>query len=166
MGDPRVWVNLAPRCLAWEGLVDAVATALTEAGVAPDRLVLEVTDGAITMAGVAEARLAALRDLGAGVAIDDFGAGQSSLGRLKALPLDVLKIDRAFVAAIVDDERDRAIVRAVVALGDNLGLTSTAEGIETREQLAVPRRPGCRLAQGYLFARPMPAAEVPAWLAA
>ena len=165
-GDLRIWVNLAPRCLAWDGLVDAVAAALAEAGTAPDRLVLEVTEGAIAAAGIAEARLAALRLLGVGVAVDDFGAGHSSLGRLKALPLDLLKIDRAFVTGIAADERDRAIVRTVVALGDNLGLTPTAEGIETREQLAALRRLGCRLAQGYLFARPMPAADLPAWLAA
>lgn len=164
VGDLRVWVNLAPRCLAWDGLVDAVASALAETGVAPGRLVLELTESTIAGVEAAEQRLAALRLLGVGIAVDDFGAGHSSLGRLKALPLDVLKIDRAFVSGIVDDQRDRAIVRTVVALGSNLGLTATAEGIETDEQLRVLRRLGCALVQGYLFARPMPAPQLEAWL--
>jgi EAL domain len=99
-----------------------------------------------------------------GIAVDDFGAGHSSLARIKALPLDALKIERAFVAEVADDERDRAVVRCVVALGDSLGLTTTAEGIETGEQLRALRRLGCTLAQGYLFARPMPAPELEAWL--
>ena len=163
-GDLRVWVNLAPRCLAWAGLVDAVASALAEADVPPGRLILELTESTIAGGEVAERRLAALRRLGVGIAIDDFGAGHSSLGRLKALPLSVLKIDRGFVSGIVDDERDRAIVRTVVALGGNLGLTTTAEGIETAEQLRVLRRLGCALVQGYLFARPMPAPQLEAWL--
>jgi diguanylate cyclase (GGDEF)-like protein len=163
-GDLRIWVNLAPRCLAWDGLVDTVAGTLAHAQVPARQLVLEVTESTIASERAAEARLAALRRLGVAIAIDDFGAGHSSLGRLKALPLDVLKIDRAFVAEIVEDERNRAIVRTVTALGRNLGLTATAEGIETAEQLRVLRRLGCSLVQGYLFARPMPAPMLGRWL--
>ena len=157
LGDLRIWVNMAPHCLAWDGFVDTVAGTLARAQVSASQLVLELTESTIASERAAEARLAALRRLGVAIAIDDFGAGHSSLGRLKALPLDVLKIDRAFVAEIVEDERDRAIVRTVAALGANLALTTTAEGIETPEQLRVLRRLGCSLVQGYLFARPMPA---------
>jgi len=153
-GDLRVWVNLAPHCLAWDGLVDAVATALAEAGTAPDRLVLEVTEGAIAAAGIAEARLAALRLLGVGVAVDDFGAGHSSLGRLKALPLDVLKIDRAFVAGLAHDEHDSAIVHTVVSLARALGLRTTAEGIEDQSQWGLLAQLGCDQGQGFVFSRP------------
>jgi diguanylate cyclase (GGDEF)-like protein len=165
-GDLKVWVNLAPRCLASEGLVEMVAAALAERGVEPGRLVLELTESAIAGIRTTEARLTALRMLGVGIAVDDFGTGHSSLARLKALPLDVLKIDRTFVADVAIDEREQAIVRTVLALGDNLGLATTAEGVETIEQLRVLRRLGCVLAQGHLFARPMAAAEVPVWLAA
>jgi diguanylate cyclase (GGDEF)-like protein len=164
VGDLRIWVNLAPRCLAWDGLVDTVAGTLAHSDVAPRQLVLELTESTIASERAAEARLAALRRVGVAIAIDDFGAGHSSLGRLKALPLDVLKIDRAFVAEIVEDERDRAIVQTVAALGANLHLTTTAEGIETADQLRVLRRLGCSLVQGYLFARPMPAAMLGPWL--
>ncbi len=164
LGDLRIWVNMAPRCLAWDGFVDTVAATLAHAEVPARQLVLELTESTIASERAAEARLAALRRLGVAIAIDDFGAGHSSLGRLKALPLDVLKIDRAFVAEIVEDERDRAIVRTVAALGANLALTTTAEGIETPEQLRVLRRLGCTLVQGYLFARPMPAPVVGQWL--
>jgi EAL domain-containing protein (putative c-di-GMP-specific phosphodiesterase class I) len=143
-----------------------VAAALAERGVEPGRLVLELTESAIAGIRTTEARLTALRMLGVGIAVDDFGTGHSSLARLKALPLDVLKIDRTFVADVAIDEREQAIVRTVLALGDNLGLATTAEGVETIEQLRVLRRLGCVLAQGHLFARPMAAAEVPVWLAA
>ena len=164
VADLRVWVNLAPRCLAWEGLVDTVAGTLAQEGVPARRLVLELTESTLAGERAAEFRLAALRRLGVAIAIDDFGAGHSSLGRLKALPLDMLKIDRAFVTEIVESERDRAIVRTVTALGDNLNLTTTAEGIETPDQLRILRRLGCALVQGYLFARPMPAPMLSQWL--
>ena len=101
--------------------------------------------------------MAALRRLGVRVAIDDFGAGYSSLARLRDLPLDVLKIDRAFLAA--RSPKGEAILRAVVELGRSLGLPTVAEGVETAEQLGLLRRVGRGLAQGYLIARPMPAAE-------
>jgi diguanylate cyclase (GGDEF)-like protein/PAS domain S-box-containing protein len=165
-GDLKIWVNLAPRCLASEGLVEMVAAALAERGADPGQLVLELTESTIAGVRTAEARLSALRLLGVGIAVDDFGTGHSSLGRLKALPIDVLKIDRTFVADVAADDRERAIVLTVVALGNNLGLATTAEGVETREQLKVLRRLGCALAQGHLFARPMAAAELADWLMA
>ena len=102
-----------------------------------------------------------MRQLGLKVAIDDFGIGYSSLGRLAALPVDVLKIDRSFV---IDMGTSATGVVQIVALGQQLGLVTTAEGVETLEQLTELRRLGCRLVQGYLIARPMPAADLGQWL--
>jgi EAL domain-containing protein (putative c-di-GMP-specific phosphodiesterase class I) len=162
-GELKIWVNLAPRCVASSGLVDAVAAALAQTGVPADRLVLELTEGALAGTRSGEANLAALRRLGVAIAIDDFGAGSSSLGQLKALPVDMLKIDRTLVSMTVAGERDRAVVRSIIALGASLGLATSAEGIETLEQLRIMRRLGCNLVQGYLFARPMAGSELSGW---
>jgi diguanylate cyclase (GGDEF)-like protein len=164
LGELKIWVNLAPRCVASDGLVDTVATALAQTGVPARQLVLELTEWALAGTRSGEANLAALRRLGVAIAIDDFGAGHSSLGRLKALPLDVLKIDRTLVSAVTAGERDRAIVRTIVALGASLGLATSAEGIETLDQLRLLRRLGCSLVQGYLFAQPMAGPHLSDWL--
>jgi diguanylate cyclase (GGDEF)-like protein len=166
VADLPMWVNLAPRCLRWDGLTDAVGHELAAADVRPDRLVLEVTEGSIVDLERAEGRIHALRRLGVSLALDDFGTSYSSLGRLRALRMDVVKIDRTFISGLVRNERDRAVVRTMVALGENLGLTPTAEGVETSEQLRVLRNLGCIWAQGYLFAPPMPAQDMAVWLAA
>jgi EAL domain-containing protein (putative c-di-GMP-specific phosphodiesterase class I) len=136
------------------------------ADVPPNRLVLEVTERSFVDLERAENRINALGLLGISLALDDFGTSYSSLGRLRALPVDVVKIDRSFISELTRDERDRAVVRTMVALGENLGLTPTAEGVETSEQLRVLRRLGCVWAQGHWFARPMPAQELPSWLVA
>lgn len=161
----RIWVNLAPHCVASNSLVDAVATVLAETNVPAHRLVLELTEWAIAGSRCGEANLAALRKLCVVIAIDDFGAGHSSLGRLKALPLDALKIDGTLVSVVAAGERDRAIVRTIVALGASLGLATSAEGIETLEQFRTMRRLGCSFVQGYLFAEPMTGPELGDWLA-
>jgi diguanylate cyclase (GGDEF)-like protein len=166
VGDRPVWVNLASRCLRWDGLAEIVASELVAAGVPPSRLMLEVTESSFVDLERAEGRIKALRRLGVGLALDDFGTGYSSLGRLRGLPMDVVKIDRTFVGDLAADARDRALVRTMVALGENLGLTPTAEGVETSAQLRELRRCGCVWAQGYLIARPMPPDDLPAWLAA
>ena len=106
--------------------------------------------------------LDALRRMGVRVGIDDFGAGYSSLARLRDLPLDVLKIDRAFLAAPGD--RGEAILGAITGSARSMGLPTVAEGVETAEQFRLLRRVGASCAQGFLLARPMPAAQVPAWL--
>lgn len=164
VADLRVCVNLAPRCLRWEGLVDAVAASLAGSDAAPDRLVLEVGEDALADLAPVGSRVRALRLLGVDVALDGFGASSVSLSRLRRLPLSLLKIDRGFIADLAREERDRAILRTIVALGRNLGLKPTAHGIETAEQLAILRRLGCVWGQGFLFARPMPAAALSAWL--
>ncbi|MGD9511275.1 MAG: putative bifunctional diguanylate cyclase/phosphodiesterase [Geminicoccaceae bacterium] len=165
LDDLKIWVNLAPRCVVSGGLVDAVAAALAQSGVPAHRLVIELTEGALAGGRSGEANLAALRRLGVAIAIDDFGVGHSSLGRLKALPVDILKIDRALVSMVAAGERDRAVVRSIAAFGASLGVTTSAEGIETLEQLRTVRRLGCNLVQGYLFARPMAGPELSEWYA-
>ena len=164
--DLPVWVNLAPACLRWDGLLDAVTAALAEAGVAPSRLVLEVTENSFVDLERAASLVDQLRRLGVRVALDDLGASYSSLGRLRALPMDVVKIDRSFIGGLARDQRDRAVVQAMVTLGESLGLTPVAEGVETGEQLRVLRGFGCPWAQGHLFAPPLPPEQLAAWLAA
>jgi EAL domain-containing protein (putative c-di-GMP-specific phosphodiesterase class I) len=166
IADLPVWVNLASSCLRWEGLLDAVTGELANAGVAPGRLVLEVTENSFVDLDRAASLGGDLRALGVRLALDDFGASYSSLGRLRALPMDVVKIDRSFIAGLARDPRDRAVVQAMVTLGENLGLTPLAEGVETAEQLAMLQGFGCSWAQGHLFAPPLPPEQLAPWLAA
>jgi EAL domain-containing protein (putative c-di-GMP-specific phosphodiesterase class I) len=134
---------------------------LVAAGLEPGGLCLEITESAVMDdAQSAAESLRALRQLGVSLAIDDFGTGYSSLGYLKRFPIDTLKVDRAFVDGLGEDPEDSAIVAAVVSLGHALGVRVAAEGVETPEQLAELRRLGCDEAQGYYFARPVPAATL------
>jgi diguanylate cyclase len=105
-----------------------------------------------------------LHELGIGLAVDDFGTGYSSLSYLKVLPVDEVKIDRAFVAEVANDDRDAAIVRSVAELGRNLGLRVVAEGVEDEDGWQRLQELGCDMAQGYLLCRPIPAGELSAWL--
>jgi EAL domain-containing protein (putative c-di-GMP-specific phosphodiesterase class I) len=109
--------------------------------------------------------LARLAMAGVRISVDDFGQGQTSLGYLSTLPLHELKIDKSFVGDLPDNPAHVAIVRSVVDLGHNLALQVVAEGVETRETVALLTATGCDIAQGYLLARPMPAADLPSWLA-
>lgn len=161
-----VWLNIAPRCFGWKGLVPIVVEELARNGVDPGGLVLEITEGAFADFEKAARATAELRELGVEVALDDFGAGFSSLARLKTLPLGVLKIDRAFVEQLGEDRRDRAIIGTVVALARSLGAVVLAEGVESRGQLDQLAGLGCDLAQGYFFAPPMPAAAMLDWVEA
>jgi predicted signal transduction protein with EAL and GGDEF domain len=157
-----VSVNLSTRQLQDAALCAAVEAAL-RCGLAPGLLTLEIPEGALADDADTEATLHRLRSIGVRLSVDDFGAGYSSLGRLRSLPVDELKIDRSFIDPLRTDPDD-AVVEAVLALGERLGLVVVAEGIETREQAARLQALGCRFAQGYHFARPGPASEVVAWV--
>jgi diguanylate cyclase (GGDEF)-like protein/PAS domain S-box-containing protein len=154
-------VNVSARQLQQPGLVDDVRRALAGSGLDPAVLTLEITESVLAERGDdAAATLDAVKALGVRLALDDFGTGYSSLSRLQYLPVDELKIDRSFVQSI-DSGADRAaLVRAIVELGRALELTTVAEGIEHAGQVAALQRVGCRLGQGFHFARPLAAAEL------
>ncbi len=155
-----VEVNLSPRQIDHPDVVAAVERALGASGADPERLTLEITESAL----MDDARgtlgvLHALKDLGVSLAIDDFGTGYSSLAYLRRFPLDVLKIDKSFVAGL-GDPGGSAIVGAVVGLAHALGLVVIAEGVETERQAEELSRLGCDFAQGYLFSKPLAATEL------
>jgi diguanylate cyclase (GGDEF)-like protein len=162
-------VNVSPVHLATGTLVDDVRAALSGSGLAPDRLVVEVTESTLVgNPGSAADQLGALRELGTRVAIDDFGAGYSSLSAVAALPADVLKVDRTLVAVLspVTGSAAEAVLTAAAALGSSLHMHVVAEGVETAEQLDLVRRAGCGFVQGFLFSRPLPADRLRAVLQA
>jgi EAL domain-containing protein (putative c-di-GMP-specific phosphodiesterase class I) len=160
-GALRVAVNLSVQQLANPALVGEVELALRDYGLPPELLVLELTESAVMRDVITAAqRLDALKTLGVRIAVDDFGEGHSSLAYLASLPLDVLKIPKAFVDPIAAPDGNVALVRAIVELARSFGLRTVAEGIEERGQMEPLQRLGCDLAQGYLFARPASAAAV------
>jgi diguanylate cyclase (GGDEF)-like protein len=153
-----VAVNLSTRCLLDADLPDMVGRLLAVHGVPAQLLRLEVTESAVMGDGArCMAVLQRLRDLGVRLSIDDFGTGYSSMAYLRRLPVDELKIDRSFVMGMTTDPQDAVLVRTAIDLGHNLGLTVVAEGVEGAEHVAALRELGCDIAQGYHFARPMPA---------
>jgi diguanylate cyclase (GGDEF)-like protein/PAS domain S-box-containing protein len=153
--EASVAVNLSARQLAQPDVVEVVAEALRASALAPERLCLELTESAVLEAGGADT-LHRLKALGIRLALDDFGTGWSSLAHLRAFPIDVLKLDRAFVSGLGHEPQDLAIARAVIGLGHALGVRCVAEGVETAAQLAVLEELGCDTGQGYLFAAPAP----------
>jgi len=158
LGRMNIAVNVSARQLADDSFPKTVAGALEESGLDPDKLWLEITESTLMSHGESTiALLRSLRNLGVHLAIDDFGIGYSSLSYLKRFPVETLKIDRSFVEAIDQDSGDIAIVRAIIALGDSLGLSVIAEGVERHAQADELRALGCFLAQGYLYCRPQPA---------
>jgi diguanylate cyclase (GGDEF)-like protein/PAS domain S-box-containing protein len=157
----NISVNVSATQLADHGFPDQVADAIEESGVDPDRLWLELTESTLMRdADEAVVVLRAFRDLGLHIEIDDFGTGYSSLSYLQRFPVESLKIDRSFVAELDQRSDNAAIVRAIIGLGDSLGLPIIAEGVERRAQVDTLRALGCHLAQGYLFGRPMSAHDL------
>ena len=163
----RVAVNLSPRQFRQKQLVVMVEQALRDSGLPPSLLELELTEGMLMHhADETVQTLEQLHEMGVRLAIDDFGTGYSSLSYLKRFPIHTLKIDRSFVQDLSHDPDDAAIVTAIIAMARGLDLSVTAEGVETEEQAAFLRSLSCRLAQGFHFGRPMPAAEFVQRLAA
>lgn len=154
-------VNLSPAQFKSRNLVPMVVSALATSGLPAARLELEITELVLLQDNEgAFAVLHQLRDLGIKIAMDDFGTGYSSLGYLRSFPFDKIKIDQSFIRDLPTKQDSVAIIRAVVGLSSSLGITTTAEGVETKEQLASVTAEGCNEVQGYLFSRPQPAAEV------
>jgi len=162
--DIKVAVNLSPVQFQSDGLVRAVRSALDASGLPPRRLELEITESALLNDSNKVLRmLHELRDLGVEIALDDFGTGYSSLSYLRSFPFDKIKIDQSFVRELSRRTDCLAIVQSVVQLAQKLGMTTTAEGVETLEQLDQVRETGCTQAQGYYFDRPKPASELAQW---
>jgi diguanylate cyclase (GGDEF)-like protein len=156
----KVFVNVSSRQLQDDELVHDVSDALAESHIEPGGLALELTESAVSENLEQTAHtLRRLKAMGVWLAVDDFGVGYSSLGLLRHLPLDALKIDRSFVARMLDGPEDEAIVSAVVTLAKALRLQIVAEGVERHDQLERLRELGCDVAQGFYFARPLPARE-------
>jgi diguanylate cyclase (GGDEF)-like protein/PAS domain S-box-containing protein len=158
------WVNLSGKQLSAGGVSQLVRAALESEALPAELLGLEVTETAIVVGGVAgeraRAELEEVHDLGVRIAIDDFGTGFSSLGHLRSFPVDVLKVDRSFVQGIEHDAKDAAITANLTSLAHALGLVAVAEGVESEGQMASVRELGCDVAQGFLFAHPVPADEM------
>lgn len=160
-----VAVNLSPRQFRDPNLVNFIEQALLQAGLTGDALELEITEGVLMNgdANIHEA-LAEISALGINIAMDDFGTGYSSLNYLRKYPFDVLKIDHSFISDITENDTDRELVNATIAMAHSLGLKVVAEGVETKEQLALLASQGCEIAQGYLFSKAVTADEITAML--
>ncbi len=162
---PRVAVNLSPRQFDDPDLADHIEGIITAAGADKAWLELEITESAAMQQPERAIQiLRQLRQRGLQVAMDDFGTGHSSLAMLCTLPLNVLKLDRSFVQQLPDSETDAAVAGAVVSLARQLRLAVVAEGVETPGQQQFLADLGCDMLQGYLYARPLPAAEFEAWV--
>jgi diguanylate cyclase (GGDEF)-like protein len=160
-GDVRIAVNVSPVQLKRQDLAQQVMSALAATELAPNRLEIEITES--TFIQNVESTLATLHrlhKLGVRISMDDFGTGHSSLSHLRSFPFDKLKIDRSFIEGLSDDGESGAIVRAIIALAGCLHMTTTAEGVESEEQRRAVKASGCTEMQGYLFSRPVAAADI------
>ena len=164
-GDARtesltIAVNISALQLQQSNFVETIQSVLRRTGANPQRLKLELTES-LLVADIESTitKMRALKAIGVGFSLDDFGTGFSSLSYLKRLPLEQLKIDRSFVTDILTDVNDAAIARIVIALAESLGLTVIAEGVETEAQREFLARERCAAYQGFLFSRPLPVAE-------
>jgi diguanylate cyclase (GGDEF)-like protein len=157
----KLAINLSPLQFGKSDLAGIVSGALVDSGLAPQRLELEITESVLLQHNEDNlATLHRLKQLGASIVLDDFGTGYSSLTYLHMFPFDKIKIDRSFVHKLSTSAECAAIVCAVIGLGGSLGIETVAEGVETAEQFALLRVAGCSQAQGYLFSRPVPAAQL------
>ncbi|MDN0076781.1 EAL domain-containing protein [Crenobacter sp. SG2303] len=162
---PAVSVNLSPKNFHHLGLPRLIADILRQHGLSPTDLTLEMTES-VLMDGSPEtlSTISALHEQGVRLSIDDFGTGYSSLGYLHRLPVDELKLDKRFVHDLDNDEAARALTHAIIRIGESLHLTVVAEGVESETQRCFLAKSGCQVAQGYLFARPMPVEALERWM--
>jgi EAL domain-containing protein (putative c-di-GMP-specific phosphodiesterase class I) len=159
--DLRVAVNVSPVQFRNKNLVSAVMSALAASGLRSNRLELEITETVLMHNNDATlAVLHQLRSMGVRISMDDFGTGYSSLSYLRSFPFDKIKIDQSFVRDLIAKPDSIAIIRAVAGLGQSFGMTTTAEGVETQEQLDQMRIEGCTEVQGFFYGKPMPASEI------
>jgi diguanylate cyclase (GGDEF)-like protein len=157
----KVAVNLSPAQFKQNDLVGVIKAALDDAGLPPQRLELEITESVLLENNRDNlAVLHEIKKLGVAIVLDDFGTGYASLTYVRMFPFDRIKIDRSFIQNMTQDAASAAIVSAVAGLGRNLDIVTTAEGVETREQLELVRAAGCQYVQGYLFSRPVPLSEL------
>ena len=161
-----VAVNVSPLQIRSPGFSAAVASALSQAGLAGSRLVAEITENVLIKdAPQANAVLQEIKKLGAKIALDDFGTGYSSLTYLNQFAIDCIKIDKSFVGGLGADPSAATIARAAIALAEALGIGTVAEGIETEDQMIFLAKAGCVEGQGFLFSKPMSAADADFWVA-
>ncbi|MGC2051601.1 MAG: EAL domain-containing protein, partial [Methylovirgula sp.] len=162
----KLAVNVSAVQFKNERLVKTVIDALKTSGLPANRLELEITESVLLANNVTTMdKLHELRNFGVGISMDDFGTGYSSLSYLRSFPFDKIKIDQSFVRMMSAKDGSLAIVRAMAALGSSLSIRTTAEGVETKEQLGWLRSVGCNEAQGYLFSPPVASREIPRLLA-
>ncbi|MEU4160969.1 bifunctional diguanylate cyclase/phosphodiesterase [Actinoplanes sp. NPDC026670] len=165
-GGPRVNINVSARQLLDPDLPGLVANALHRHGLAPDRITIEITETAVFAGGAALETVRELRELGVGLALDDFGTGHSSLTLLRTCPVTTLKVDKSFIDDLNGTAEQEAIASSLSTIASTLGLRAVAEGVETRDQADRLHALGYRYAQGFYFARPVPAADITALLTA
>jgi EAL domain-containing protein (putative c-di-GMP-specific phosphodiesterase class I) len=157
----RIAINLSPVQFRQKDLVAQVKAALFENGLPPARLELEITESLLLTDSEATIEaLHELRAMGVRISMDDFGTGYSSLSYLRSFPFDKIKIDRSFMRDLTTRADSQAIIKAIIGLGHSLGMSTTAEGIETEEQLVMVREQGVSEVQGFLFSPPLSAAAL------
>jgi EAL domain-containing protein (putative c-di-GMP-specific phosphodiesterase class I) len=162
----KIAINLSPAQFRRGDLAGIITSALDHSGLAADRLELEITESVLLQKSEGNlATLHAIKRLGASIVLDDFGTGYSSLGYLRMFPFDKIKIDRVFVQELASRSDCAAIVCAITGLARSLNIVTTAEGVETEEQLSLVRAAGCNQVQGFLFGKPGPASALP-WVPA
>jgi EAL domain-containing protein (putative c-di-GMP-specific phosphodiesterase class I) len=158
-------VNASPSQLAHPHFVTVVRECLAEHALAPKQLIVEITESTVLDSPAVHATVDVLAGLGVGLAVDDFGTGYSALTTLRTLPVDIVKIDKSFVAGAATEVADQAVLEAIAQMADRLGLQTVAEGVECVEQQEFVERAGITAVQGYLHLPPVPAAAFAAWLA-
>jgi len=160
-GDLTMAVNLSSAQLSRPGLIEILNDALADSGITADKVELEVTENvAMRNIGSAIIALEKLKNMGMSIAMDDFGTGYSSLGYLRKLPVDTVKIDRSFVSEIPESKDDALIAQTIIAMAHSMNLSLVVEGVENVRQLNFFRQQGCRVVQGYLFSKPVPADDI------